>query len=410
MKVLFVNKFFYIKGGAENSMFQTAKVLERHGHDTVYFSMFHEKNIQSEWNKYFVSNIDYDTQKLKEQISVASKLLYSFEARRKIEILIKQTQPDLVHLNNTYHQISPSILHAIKKFNLPVVMSLRDYKLVCANQRMFNHQGLCELCENGTYYHCLLNKCSKNSTMKSFLNMVEMYLHHNIMKIYDNVHLCISPSRFLKSKVEKMGFNGEIRHLFNFVDLNEFMPCFEFKDKSIVYIGRLSEEKGILTLVNAVKHVDVELKIVGDGPIVKNIENKVRHENIRNVKFLGHMTGADLYNQIRSSMCVIVPSEWYENNPRSVVESFALGKPVIGADIGGIPEMVIPGKTGFLFKPGDSDDLKDKINIFVDNPGLIGEYGRNARRFAEKELDADKQYEKLMHMYEQAITKSTRTP
>lgn len=410
MKILFVNKFFYIKGGAENSMFQTAGMLERQGHEIIYFSMADHKNIASEWNRFFVSNVDFDIRSLRGKIRVAFKLLYSFEAKKRIECLIQKTRPDLVHLNNIYHQISPSILDSIKKFNLPVVMSLRDYKLVCANQRMVNDQGICELCTNGRYYNCFLHTCVKQSRAKSLLNTMEMYLHHDILKIYRHVDLFISPSKFLKSKLEDMGFEGKIRHLFNFADLNEFTPAYGFKDRTCVYLGRLSQEKGILTLIRAAAGLDLRLKIIGDGPERAYIKKKITQENLGNIELLGHRERARLREEIKSAMFVVVPSEWYENNPRSIVESFALGKPVIGADIGGIPEMVRHGKTGRLFKPGDPDDLKQQMKVLLDSPDLAVQYGKNARQFALEELNADRQYEILIQMYKQVIEQKRIKP
>ncbi len=406
MKFLFTNKFFYIKGGAENSFFLTADLLKKHGHEIIYFSMQDNRNIPSEFGKYFIRNVDYDTKDPISKISSIAKLFYSFEAKRKIDQLIKDTRPDIIYLNNIYHQISPSILHAIKKHDIPVVMALRDYKVSCGSYAMSDPEGrICEACKGNKYYHCFLKKCSYNSRISSAIITAEMYLHHNLLRIYDLVDVFISLSVFLKDKVKEMGFKGEVAHLPNFVYPDEFIPSYENTERSICYIGRLSKEKGIFTLINAVKGFDITLKIIGDGPDRSALEAQVRRDQMSNVSFLGYKYGEELKQEIKSSMFTVIPSEWYENNPRSVIESFALGKPVVGARIGGIPELVIDSETGLTFTPFDTADLRSKISLLLATPALIPQMGRNARQMVENELNADKYYTRIMDIFSKAKAK-----
>lgn len=402
MKILLANKFFYLKGGSEVAFFETAKFLEQKGHKVIFFSMQHPKNFSSRYERYFVSNVNYENNLIKNKINNMLKLLYSFEAKKKINLLIRDEQPELVHLNNIYHQISPSILHTIKKYNLPTVMSLHDYKLVCASYTMVCKQEICEACTGGKYYNCFRKTCVKNTYINSLINTIEMYLHHKIMHIYDLVDVFISPSKFLKYKIEDMGFKGNVVYLPNFVKLEEFSPQYDWHENSIVYFGRLSEEKGLPTLINAVKGLPIELKIIGDGPMKDILEHKVKHEDIDNIRFLGYRSNRELKDEIKKSMAVVVPSEVYENNPRSIIESFALGKLVVGARIGGIPELVRDNETGLNFDPGNADDLRSKIEFLQDNPDKMVEMGKNARAFVEKELNAKKHYQRLMEIYNQA--------
>jgi len=285
MKVLLANKFFFQKGGAECIFFDTAKLLESKGHEVEVFSMKHPSNLPSKNIEYFISNINYDHDRIGHKIRNSVKLLYSFDAKKKIEKLLKDTKPDIAHLHNIYHQISPSILHSLKKHNLPVIMTLHDYKLVCASYLMISNGMICEACHNGKYYNCFLKHCVKDSSLKSLLNTVEMYLHHKIFHIYNLVDVFISPSRFLMEKVNEMGFKGDIEYLPNFVSPESFDPGY----KSICYIGRLSIEKGIETLIRSVKGLNIKLKVIGDGPMMDDLKALKENENVHNVEFLGYI-------------------------------------------------------------------------------------------------------------------------
>ena len=403
MNILLAKKYFYRKGGAESSFFITADLLRRKGHNVIFFSMQDERNDPSEYERYFVSNVDYEKPGLKNKIGAAIKLLYSFEAKNKVEQLIKREKPDIAHLNNIYHQISPSIIHGLKKFNIPVVMTLRDYKLVCASYNMLVQGKACEACKDGKYYHCFLKGCVKGSKAKSLLNTIEMYLHHKILSIYDLVDIFISPSRFLKNKMEEMGAKGKFVYLPNFVRVDEFQPQYAWSENSIVYFGRLSEEKGLMTLVKAMKAIpEISLKIIGEGPLRGHLESEIGKNVIGNVRFLGYKSGEELHAEIRNSMFVVLPSEWYENNPRTIIEGFALGKPAVAARIGGILELVRDDETGFTFQAGDPEDLKQKILLLAKNPEKILLMGKRARSFVEQELNPEKHYEKLMEIYRQA--------
>jgi glycosyltransferase involved in cell wall biosynthesis len=284
---------------------------------------------------------------------------------------------------------------------------MHDYKQVCPAYSMLSNGKVCERCKDGRYYYCAINRCTKGSFTKSLVNVAEMYLHHRLLHIYDKIDLYISPSRFLKSKVEEMGMKGEVFYLPNCVDVEGFEPAYDWKEKSIVYVGRLSHEKGLETLIGAVKDIsNVLLKVIGDGPLKGYLEEKVRSEHISNVAFLGYRTGQSLHDEIRKSMFLVIPSECYENNPRTVIEAFALGKPVVGARIGGIPELVRDWETGLTYVSGDVDDLRDKIRLMLGSSDKIPEMGKNARNYVEHELNSEIHYRNLMGLYRRAAEKA----
>ena len=399
MRILVGNKYFYRRAGAELVALDTAELLRSHGHEISYFSMVHPQNLPSDFLPYFVSNVDYEQADLLQAATAAGRLLYSFEARSKIERLVQDHRPDVAHLHNIYHQLSPSVLHGLKKYGIPIVLTLHDYKIVCASYSMVVGGKICEACKNGRYYQCFLKSCVKRSRMKSLLNTMEMYLHHSVLDIYGLVDVFISPSKFLKDKVAEMGFKGRVVHIPNCVRAEGFVPRYGSDGNVICYIGRLAETKGIETLIRAVKGLDVELRIIGAGPNRDALEACVKSEGMQNVVFTGYMTGAPLEEEIRRSMFTVIPSEWYENNPRSVIEAFALGKPVVGARIGGIPELVRDGETGYTFTAFSAEDLREKIVRLANDPAAIERMGRNARRFVEEELNAEVHYQRLMDVY-----------
>jgi glycosyltransferase involved in cell wall biosynthesis len=404
MKILLINKFLFPKGGDAISTIETGKLLTKKGHEVNFWGMEHPLNKEFPFKRFFISYVDYNKKlSIYKQIKNSLKILYSFEAKNKMCNLLAEWKPDIVHLNNIAHQISPSILYVFKKHKIPVVMTMHDYKLVCPSYLMLLNGKPCERCKNGKYYHCFINKCTKNSGAKSLINTLEMYLHHKILKIYNNISYFISPSIFLMEKIKDMGFNGNTVYLPNFVDIEKYEPNYCSKNKDIIYFGRLSKEKGVDTLMSSVKNLDVSVKIIGSGPCEDRFKNRVREELINNVHFLGFKEGKELIDIISNYLFVVVPSEWYENNPRSVLESFAMGKPVIGSRIGGIPELVIDGKTGFTFKPGDKNDLRGKIKNLTGNINLIKELGKNARRLIEEKYSTEKYYDGLMKIYKMAI-------
>lgn len=404
MKVLFCNKYFFPKGGSELVMLDTARLLEEHGHQVAFFAMHHPLNLPSEYSPFFVSQVDYSSRlNLCQKVKAAARVLYSLEARKKIRALIAREKPDVVHLHNIYHQLSPSIIAEIARHRLPMVMTVHDYKLVCPAILSLRHGKVCGLCARGRYYHCLVHRCTHGSLAQSLVNTLEMYLHHRILHIYEKIHVFIAPSLYLKSKLEEMGFPGKIVWLPNFVRVAEFRPAFGTEDHSLVYFGRLSTEKGVATLIRAVAGLPVPLKIIGDGPQRPELERLVHRLGLENVHFLGYLLGEALHQEIQKSFLVVVPSEWPENNPRTVLESYALGKPVLGARIGGIPELVREGETGLTFEPGSVAELREKILSFLQYPALALNMGEKARLLVEKKYSVESHYLRLLEIYNCAL-------
>lgn len=420
LTILHINKFHYFRGGAEAVYLNTARLLESKGHRSVFFSMHHPKNLPCETSDFFMPYVDLDTDSISiiSKLKTSGRILYSFGAKKLLSRLLDAHPVDIAHLHNIYHHISPSILHVLKKKKIPVVMTIHDYKMVCASYHLQVNDKPCEACCRGKYFMAIKNKCVKNSFAKSILGTVEMFLHHKILDIYDSVNVFISPSQFLRNKLLEMGFEKETIYLPNYIDIEKFRGFdgdvkegkIENKN-SIVYFGRLSPEKGLLTLLEAVKILrakgkdSIEVKIIGDGPIKNSLESMVRREGLNNIHFLGYKIGEELISEIKKSLFAILPSTCCENNPLSVIEAFVLGKPVIGSRIGGIPELVRNDVTGLTFEVGNAEDLCLKIEYLISHPDEIIAMGNNAKMFVEQELNANRYYERLMEIYQQVLNR-----
>jgi glycosyltransferase involved in cell wall biosynthesis len=291
----------------------------------------------------------------------------------------------------------------IRRKGIPIIQTLHDYKLICPVSSLLSRGKICEGCKSTRYYNCLLKRCSPftNSLLKSAIHMVEGYLNRYILHHEDKVECFISPSRFLKEKMIEFGLSEEkIVHIPNFIYIDEYKPNFYF-DNYLVYFGRLSYEKGIDILIKAMKGISgIDLLIVGNGPNYRDYIKLIQDMGIKNIRFLGYRGGDELHGLVRNALCSIMPSRWYENNPLSIIESFALGTPAIGTDIGGIPELINEWEDGLLCEPCSIEDLRDKINDLINNKGKIKEMGENARKKVEERYSPSIFYERLIKLYD----------
>jgi len=367
-------------------------------------------NETTEFEPYFVENIDYSDVRLLKKLINSAKIIYSLEAKRKIRSLLEKTGPDIAHLHVFQHQLSPSIIREIKRFGIPVVNTVHDLKPLCPNYTMLCHGAVCEKCKRHKYYHCLLNRCVKDSLAASLVATVEMAVHL-LLGSYSLIDAYITPSRFFRDKLVEYGFSPEkVQYIPNFIDCNRFRTDAQPADY-ILYFGRLSTEKGIKTLLNAMKHVKRStLLMAGDGPFRNQAEEMIYKDNLKNVKLLGYVTGRELVNLIENSKFTVLPSEWYENCPMSVLESMACGKPVIGAKIGGIPELIDHKRTGLVFEPGNAEQLSEDINYLLDNPRLIVQMGKEGRLKAENENNPTLNFRKTIDVYNHLLTNVGRQP
>lgn len=364
------------------------------------FSMRHLKNIESPWSKYFVDEIEYGSAySAWEKIIRVPKVIYSFEAQNNISALLDVFPADICHAHNIYHHISPSILKIVKQRGIPVVMTLHDLKLACPAYNMLASDGVCERCKGGHIHNVLVRRCIKGSVTLSAIVMAESLLHNAIQTFEKYVDRFVVPSRFYINKLIEWGWDeARFTYIPNTVNTDEFRA--EYKPgRSFVYFGRLSREKGVATLIKAAALASVPVKIIGTGHEEASLRELAR-ELGSDVSFLGYLSGDALHDAIRSSRTVILPSEWYENAPLSILEAYALGKPVIGADIGGIPELIRSGETGSVFKSGSVEDLSTMLtNYDLMADAQISDMGRNGRLWMNTDFRAEQYLSKTLKLY-----------
>ncbi len=414
MRILMVNSFNYLRGGAERCCFDLSALLEANGHQVIPFSMAHPRNVPSPYDDYFVSHIDFPTELrrpgLGPKLNVAERILYSREAKRKIEQLVADTRPDLVHIHGFIHEMSTSILPPLKKAGLPVVQTLHDYKIVCPNTTFISNESVCERCQGHRYYNIALHRCKRDSRVASILAGAEMYFHELFRLYQPNIDVFISPSAFLAQKVGEHGIRKPIVTIPNFIDPAQFQPHYE-PERYFLYAGRLARPKGILTLLEATRHVDptAELRIAGAGEMEAELRAFVAHHGLTNVRFLGHLDTAELTRTMQRALFTVQPSEWYENYSMTVIESLACGTPVVGAAIGGIPEQVRDGVNGLLFEPGNAAQLAEKMGHLLARRDLAIEMGRSGRRQVETINGPAAHYEQTLRVYERLAPRPSAT-
>lgn len=398
--LLSIHNYFYLRAGAENIFFAEMDMLGRNGWKVIPFSMKDEKNLDSEWSRFFINSLEFEHIKsLPAKIAAVPKIIYSIEARKKLELLLSEVKPEICHVHNIFHHLSPSILSVLKKKGIPTVMTLHDLKIACPAYTMFNQRGICERCKGGKNYQVLRNKCIKGSMLGSAVIMLESYLHRWLKSYRNNVDLFIVPSRFYLEKFVEWGWSEEqFVYVPNFVDTEQFRVNKAAGDY-FLYFGRLSFEKGIATLIKAALKTNIKLKIAGTGPDMDNL--KALSGDSEDIEFLGFLQGKRLHDAIGRARAVVVPSVWYENAPVSIMESYAMGRPVIGAAIGGIPELIKNQQTGFTFTSGDENALAEVLERVQNESDMrLIEMGMNGRKWMETDFNPANHLKMLKQVYQ----------
>ena len=425
MKILLVNKFHYRKGGAETYYLTVGSELERMGHEVAYFSMKHPNNLPCKWDKYFVTQREYnDVKNPLSAVRDGIALIYSPEAKRNFQALCEEFRPDVVHLNNVHRQITLSILDApyLKEHHVPVFYTAHDYVTVCPGYLMLDGEGrVCDAClEDGKYRHCIENRCVKGSRAKSALAALEASFnssHHSNERI-DRV---IAPSRFMRSKLIEGGWpEGKVEALQNFADdailARASGVADDVTDREspyLLFFGRLSAEKGVDVLLRAFDAAapslprDMRLIVVGDGPDAAEFRDlAVSLDSAPRIEFAGYQTGDALQTYVERASLDIASSRCRENMPYSIVEAFAAGTPVVGTRIGGIPELVTDGVTGFACEPGDVATMADAMvrgaEAFLDAPVYV-RMQESCRAYVRENCSRDKFMDQLVKLYEEAV-------
>lgn len=397
--LLAVNNYFYRRGGAETVFFEHNAMFGEAGWRVVPFAMKHPRNLPSEWSGHFVDEIEFGSEySALQKLAMVPKVIYSVEARRKLSRLLDESKPDICHAHNIYHHISPSILGLLHDRGLPTVVTLHDLKIACPAYSMLAPDGICERCRGGRLYNVAVHKCIKGSRLLSTVVMAESVLHRALGSWSRCVSAFVVPSRFYIEKFCEWGYPRErFCYIPNFINAAHYRPASD-TGGAFLFFGRLAREKGVGTLIRAAAAAGVDLDIAGTGPQEVELKSLAASLGGR-VRFLGHLGGDRLHDAIRACRAVVLPSEWYENAPMSVLESYALGRPVIGADIGGIPELVRPD-TGWLFPSGNQEALAGCLReVQAAAPATLSEMGYQARCWVEADFSSTRYFERTRELY-----------
>lgn len=400
------HKEYSIRSGASRHVFELTKLLEGAGHEVIPFSMTDQRNQSSPYEKYFVSPADFSTPRVSLPLFFKNfgRMLWSREAARKMKQLIADTKPDLVHVHNIYHQISPSILPVIKRAGLPIVQTLHDYKIMCPNYLMRAGDRICEKCKYRRYYQPFFQKCVKSSRIASAMVGWEI-AWHKMLGVYEkNIDVFISPSQFLRDKMKQWRIKARrVEYLPNFFAQALAPP--QDSGKYILYgLARLSVEKGLWTLLMAAKNLpEIPFKFWGDGPLRPRLEEFVREQRMINVEFLGDPKTPRASDYVKNAYAVVAPSEWYENNSYALIEAMAYGKPFIASNIGGNPELAGSNERGLLFTMGDAGALTERIRELWTEPDLARSLGEAGQIYVKEKLSGPRYLNSIQSIYRSVL-------
>ena len=393
MKILLIHNRYLIRGGEDRNVEQIKELLEEKGHSIIL---------------YMVDNLEITGFPFWQKLLLPLQILFSLKSYRQVINLIKSKRPDIAHIHNVFPLVSPSVYYASKNMNVPVVQTVHNYRFLCPNGLFLNNDGrICERCKNGNFFNAILRKCYRNSYLQTSGMAVTLYLHRKLRTFTNKIDVFVSPSEFLKKKlIEGRIPQEKIVTKPHFVRCDEIKPSYEF-DNYAMYMGRLSREKRLFTLLRAWKDIpDLTLMIIGEGPIRTKLESFVIQDQIANVELLGFIGGSKRFEILKKAMFMVFPSECYENFPYAIIESFACGTPVIASKTGAMMELIEEGKNGLLFEPGNIEDLEEKILSCIENPKLIIPMRRYAREIAEKKYSYEVGYKNLMQIYNRLLSPS----
>jgi len=405
MKVLLINNCHWPRGGSEAVYFNTAKLLKEQGHEVIYFSREDEQNIKTGDKEYFISQPG-GVKKIK-------NIFANAEAACKLEEILKKEKPDIAHAHLFWGGMSPSIFNVLHKHGVPLVHTAHDYRMVCPAYLLTDGKGqFCARCKGGGFYNCALHKCSRGSVIESAILAAEMYYRNRKWHPTKEIDGLIFVSNFSKRKHleldKRLGY-AKTMVLYNCPGetVKESLDLAHNTYESYyLFYGRLSEEKGVPTLLKAFeKFPELKLKIVGTGPLEEELKIYCNERGLGNVEFLGYKFGKKLFDLVACAKYVCVPSECYENNPMTIVEAYSLGTPVIGAAIGGISEIVTNGKTGYTFESGKVVSLVAALSM-ASSLGQVDYVNQKqaAYKFAQENFSRERHLEKLVGFYEEVIS------
>lgn len=420
MKIILVNYRYFFSGGPERYMFNIKDLLEQKGHEVIPFSVKHNKNMETPYEKYFLSPIGSgdavyfsDMQKNRKTIRDLwkgfSRMIYSFEAKKCFERLLHDTKPDIVYILYFQSKISCSIVDVAYKMGIPVVQRISDYSLLVPCSIFFNQDScrICEMCIEKSKWHAVKNKCVLHSSVYSLIKTIAIDVQ-NMVGVRKKISKFIFPSSYTLNKFVGCGYNKEkLVHIPTLFNDNILRKDLQTRYDSFgLYIGRLDPDKGLMTLLDAFISTNYRLKIIGYSSVdgYSDKLEKYIYGKPHKIEFLGKMQFDEMQEYLSKCLFTIVPSEWYDNLPNTILESYAMRKCVVATDIGSLSENILDGQTGLLFKYKDALDLRKKVSFLFTNPEKAIEYGKNARELIDVKFNVDTHIQTLVNEFQLLVS------
>ncbi len=407
MRILVVNKFYWEKGGSERVLFDLAHGYAAAGHEVIPFAMASPRNLPTPWADRFAPEVRWEGGGGLATLRAAAGVIHSGEAKRRLAALLRDARPDVAHLHNFHHQLSPSIVDALREAGVPAVHTLHDYKVVCPNYLLFTRGDVCRRCAGGRYLQAVVHRCVRGSAAASAVAAVESAWHRARRTLERGIRVFVAPSRFLADEVRAMGFRGRLEVVPNGLDVDA-IPAATRPGEGFLYAGRLAHEKGVATLVEAaLADPALGVTIAGDGPDADALRRAAARAPDR-VRFCGALPRAELLARLRSARAVVMPSLWHENAPLAALEAAASAVPVIASRRGGLPEIVRDGENGILVPPGDPEALAKAMRSLQDSPDLAARLGRRGRAIAAGEYRVSDQVARMLELLAEVASSGSR--
>lgn len=397
--VLNVSQNYYIRGGSDRIFFATTDLLKRRGHHVIPFAAADSRNQRTKWAPYFPAAADFERPGPLDLL----RFIYSLPACRAIRALINDHKPDIAHLHIYYGKLTGSILPPLKKAGIPIVQTLHEYKLICPVYSLVSNGHICEACRGHHFWRAIPQRCNRHSLARTMLSVTESYMSRMLGSVNAIDHF-IAVSDFVRTKMLANKIPAEkISTIHNYIDASKIKPG-RRRGSYFLYFGRLERLKGIFALVEAAASLtQIPLLIVGDGNARSELAQIIERRNLEHVKLLGFKRGKDLEQLVQDSICTILPSEWYEPFPTTILESFAHARPVIASGIGGITEMITHGVDGLLVEAGNIEALREEMAWLAGNPRRAVDMGMSGRKKVETSFGPQAHYEKLLRVYQSVL-------
>lgn len=388
MIILQVHNFYRTRGGECSVVDIERALLEKHGHEVI---------------PYYRDSRNIDKYGLLARARMLINVPYNKKVEMDLEATIHDVKPDVAHVHNVFPMLTAAVYKVLNRCGVPVVQTVHNFRFLCPNGQFYIHNHICEDCQKRSYFSAVKNRCMQDSILVSSAYAAAISYAWKTEILPNNIDRYIALNQFFAKRLINAGVpSSRIRVLGNFTD--NFEKSVSLKQGYALYLGRLSREKGLHTLLDAWERVDsITLKIAGSGPLSKEIGELIANRNVSNVQLLGHVSGVEKTRLIKNAICMVVPSEWYENFPMSVVEAMSLGTPVIASRIGGLPDMVEHGVTGYLFKPGDVNELAKFINILFEKDNIVKQMSSQAMVVSQTKFNPTVHLKDLIDIYNDAI-------